>query len=90
MKVYCLIFDGFSDWETGYVLPELKNNGVEIVTVGFSTDPVESMGGLVVVPHVELSEVNAEEADLLIVPGGNRWHNAELADEIGELLQAYQ
>jgi len=89
MKVYCLIFDGFSDWEIGYVLPELKNNGVDIVTVGFNPDAVESMGGLIVVPHTMLSKVDADEADLLIIPGGKRWHNEELADEIAETLREF-
>ncbi|MFZ0566105.1 MAG: type 1 glutamine amidotransferase family protein [Chlamydiales bacterium] len=89
MKVYCLVFDGFSDWEIGYILPELKNNGVDIVTVGFSPDAVESMGGLNVVPHTVLAKVDVDEADLLIIPGGKRWHSKELADEISEILQKF-
>jgi putative intracellular protease/amidase len=89
MKVYCLIFDGYSDWEIGYVLPELKKNGVEIITVGYDIKPVESMGGLMVSPHTILSRVDVDEADLLIIPGGECWHSEELADEVCNILQQF-
>lgn len=88
MKVYCLVFDGYADWEIGYILPELRNNGVEVVTVGFNSNSVESMGGLKVLPYTILSEID-DQADLLIVPGGERWHNKELADEIAPTLQQF-
>ncbi len=86
MKVYCLIFDGYSDWEIGYILPELKKNNVDVITVGYDSNSVESMGGLVVFPHIVLSDIDPDEADLLIIPGGERWHSEDLADEIASIL----
>lgn len=88
MKVYCLIFDGYSDWEIGYVLPELRRNGVEIITVGFSFCSIKSMGGLTVQPDTTLDKASLDELDLFIIPGGKRWEEESLADEIAATLQA--
>lgn len=72
--IYVLIFDGFADWEPAYALAELRRWGKRIVrTVGFTGAPVVSMGGLRVVPDVELAAVRPEAVELLIVPGGDLW-----------------
>jgi len=89
MKVYCLVFDGFSDWEAGYILPELKNNGYEVVTVGFDTHPIESMGGLQVMPHKKLSEVDVDSGDLFIIPGGERWQGEEDSLDLLETIKKF-
>jgi hypothetical protein len=62
---YMLVFDGFADWEAGLAACEIsKKAPFKIVTVGFSSKPVTSMGGLRVTPDITLS------ADFLRGGGG--------------------
>jgi len=73
-KAYTLLFDGYADWELGYVLPELRRIGkIDVVTVGFTDNPVVSMGGLRVIPEKVLSKVNIEDVLIFILPGGHMW-----------------
>ena len=73
-RAYVLIFDGYADWEIGYVLAELRRFGkVEVVTVGLSKKVVVSMGGLHVVPDMSVSEMKMDDVLIFIIPGGNMW-----------------
>lgn len=72
--IYVLIFDGFADWEPAHALAELRRWGNRTVrTVGFTGAPVVSMGGLRVMPDLELAAVRPEDLELLILPGGDLW-----------------
>ena len=72
--VHMLVFDGFADWEPAYALAELRRWGKRtVVVIGFNESPVISMGGLRVVPDRALSDVDASEVELLILPGGDLW-----------------
>ncbi len=83
-KIFLYLFNGFSDWEIAFLTPEIKKNN-EFNLIYFSTDgqPVESMGGLVVSPHISLEKVVTQEVDMLILPGGTAWEkdeNKEITD----------
>ena len=73
MKVHCLVFEGFSDWEPAFVLPELRKNSVKVVTVGFSQKEVTSLGGLRVQPDRDVFDLDFSEIETLIIPGGFLW-----------------
>jgi putative intracellular protease/amidase len=74
--VYVLIFDGFADWEPAHALAELRRWGKRTIrTVGFTNAPVVSMGGLRVMPDLELTAVRPETVELLILPGGDLWQS---------------
>jgi putative intracellular protease/amidase len=90
--IYVVVFDGFADWEPAYALAELRRWGKRtICTVGFTGTPVVSMGGLRVVPDLELPSVRPEDVELLILPGGDFWQSGDyprsvLDSLIGALL----
>jgi len=72
--VHVLVFDGFADWEPAFALAELRRSGgLEVVTLGFTVEPVRSMGGLRVVPDRTLAGVDPADVRLLILPGGDMW-----------------
>jgi putative intracellular protease/amidase len=76
--VYFLIFDGFADWQAALALCEIRRPGDwQLRTVGFSCEPVRSMGGLQVLPDLALEQLDAARAALLIVPGGYLWQRGE-------------
>jgi putative intracellular protease/amidase len=71
---HLLVFDGFADWEAAYAVAELRRSGRhQVVTIGYSGEPVVSMGGLCVLPDFDMSEIDPEGVRILILPGGDRW-----------------
>ncbi|WP_426687749.1 DJ-1/PfpI family protein [Rhodanobacter ginsengiterrae] len=76
--VYFLVFEGFADWQAALALCEIRRPGDwQVQTVGFSTAPVVSMGGLTVQPELSLADLDDQRAAMLIVPGGHLWQRGE-------------
>jgi putative intracellular protease/amidase len=86
MTVYTYVFDGFADWETGHILPELRRNGVVTSTVGKTLDPVTSMGGFKIIPDTTLNEIDFAKIQLLILPGGNQWQTSDTDKQVAEVV----
>lgn len=87
--IYAVIFDGFADWEPAYALAELRRWGKRTVrTVGFDDTPVISMGGLRVIPDLDLASVHASDIELLVLPGGDLWQSTDYPRPILESLIA--
>jgi len=80
-KIVVFLFNGFSDWEIGYLTPEIRKSK-EFDLVYFSADgsPVTSMGGLRILPDVSLAEINAEDVYMMILPGGTDWEKEEKSE----------
>jgi len=80
-KAHLLVFDGFADWEPALAICELNQESsykqlrYDVVTVGFTAEPVVSMGGLKILPGITLADLRPENSVILIVPGGNRWES---------------
>ncbi len=77
--VYLLIVPGYADWEPAHAVAELRRHGhYRVEVVGIGSDPVESMGGLRVIPSKTLSEMDPAEAAILVLPGGDFWEQMPL------------
>ncbi len=77
-KVHIFLFNGFSDWEISYLTPEInKSEKFEIVYFSKDGKPVVSMGGLRITPDISFAEVDANDIDLLVLPGGVAWEKGE-------------
>jgi putative intracellular protease/amidase len=88
-SVYIIVFDGFADWEPAHALAELRRWGKRVVrSVGFTRDPVTSMGGLRVLPDLALDEIRIDDIELLIIPGGDMWQAGAYPREALESLIA--
>jgi putative intracellular protease/amidase len=87
-NIYIFLFDAYADWEISFLAPELnKSEHFELIYFAKSHEAVRSMGGLIVKPMKSLAEVNFEDIDMLILPGGNAWERDENM-EIKELTTA--
>ena len=87
--IYVVIFDGFADWEPAHALAELRRWGKRAIrTVGFAGTPVVSMGGLRIIPDLELVSVRPEDVELLILPGGDLWQSGDYPRSVLESLIA--
>jgi putative intracellular protease/amidase len=85
---YILVFDGFADWEPALASCAInQNDKFKVVSVGFSKEPVISMGGLKVIPDVSLSEARTDNACIFILPGGEIWEQEEYPEALNELLK---
>ena len=84
MGVYVFLNTDYADWELGFILPELtqtpqgpavaiKKNIRRVVTFGLDVVPVKSMGALAVAPEKRLAEVDIDQVEALILPGGLFW-----------------
>jgi putative intracellular protease/amidase len=71
--VHLAVYDTYADWETGHATAYLARAGYEIRTVGPSSEPVNSIGGLRVQPADALADVRPEDSSLLILPGADLW-----------------
>ena len=73
-KAYFLVFDGLADWELAHALCEINKSGkFEVVSVGFSKEPIKTMGGIKLSPDITLDEVTPAEAGIFMLPGGDMW-----------------
>jgi putative intracellular protease/amidase len=69
-----LVFDGLADWEPAHALCQINRSGrFKVVAVGFSFEPVTTMGGLRLAPAATLSEVDPAGTAVFIMPGGDMW-----------------
>lgn len=85
---HLLVFDGFADWEAAYAIAELRRSGKhQVTTIGYSGEPVVSMGGLCVLPDYDLAEVDIETIRILILPGGDRWEQEPLDETLLTMLR---
>jgi putative intracellular protease/amidase len=90
------LYDTLADWEVGHLLVELRTGRFtgepwQIVTVGASTDPVTTMGGLRVVPDQTLADLDPADSELLILPGADLWDEGrgeDFAAAAGRFLDA--
>ncbi|ASA25710.1 type 1 glutamine amidotransferase family protein [Paenibacillus donghaensis] len=82
--VYLYVFDTMADWEIGYLTAELNSGryykkeqaSSRIVTIANEKTLVTTMGGLKIMPDINLKECSMASTDTLILPGGDTWTEA--------------
>jgi putative intracellular protease/amidase len=86
--VYLLVVDGFADWEPAHAVAELRRHGqFRVESVGLTSEPVRSMGGLTVLPSRTVAEVEISDVAVFILPGGDRWETDAVEPELATLLR---
>ncbi|MEV5314505.1 type 1 glutamine amidotransferase family protein [Streptomyces sp. NPDC052610] len=75
--VHLAVYDTLADWEPGHATAHLARAGHEIRTVGPTTAPVRTLGGLRVQPDLALDDVRPEGSALLILPGADLWDTGD-------------
>jgi putative intracellular protease/amidase len=81
MRVYLYVLSTLADWEIGYLTAELHSKrffrnpkaDFQLMKLGLSRTPVESMGGMHITPDVGLDDIRMEKDDMLILPGADTW-----------------
>ena len=78
---YLYVFDTMADWEIGYLTAELHSGRYfkkgmtryALKTVGLTMDPIVTMGGVHIIPDITVEACTADNAGVLILPGGDTW-----------------
>ena len=85
--VYLFVFDGMADWEAAFAIAGINNPRFQrepgryrVITVGSTTLPVTTMGGMRILPDISIFEIEINRAAMLILPGGRHWETDECAD----------
>lgn len=84
-KVVCFISQDFADFEVTLAFHKIKQIGKkEVVTMGYSLDPVISESGLQYLPHSTINDIKyMKDVEGLLLPGGPL---REQSQELTELL----
>lgn len=69
MKTFVLVYESFVQFEVILTCLFMRTKG-DIVTVGIDGEHVTSQEGFMVKPHIRLSDMNPDEVDLFVIPGG--------------------
>lgn len=97
--IYVYVLDTLADWEIGYVTSELNSGrffkkdaqGVSLKTVSHSKEPINTMGGMTIVPDCLIDDILVDENSVLLLPGANTWNDpkhAAILEKASELLAA--
>ena len=81
--VYVYILDTLADWELGYVTSELNSGRffkkgeqqVSLKTISYSKEPINTMGGITIMPHSLIDDIVVNETSVLLLPGANTWND---------------
>ena len=79
------VYDTLADWEVGAATAHINRTDWhrepgtwQVETVGSSTEPITTMGGMRIVPDRALADLTAAESEMLILPGADTWESGEL------------
>jgi putative intracellular protease/amidase len=95
-KVYLALTDQLADWEYGHVAAQVSLQRFQaqpgrygIRTVGLTTDPIRTIGGVRMLPDIALADVSLDDAAMLVLPGGDGWESGSLA-AFGKLARRFR
>ena len=94
--IHVAIYDTWADWEPGYALAHLASGDWQpdgkkyrIVTVGETSDPITTKGGITLTPDITIGELDPSNSAMLILPGADTWlggGNAGFVDAASRFL----
>src|SRR5688572_30501448 len=91
-RCYVFVFEGFADWEPALAIAGLqKFTDFEVLTFSKDGKPVRSMGNIKVQPDASLENIDADNIDLLLLPGGFSWEeggNLEVIPLLNSVLDS--
>ena len=97
ITIYVYVLDTLADWELGYVISELNSGRffkrgeqrVSLKTVSYSREPINTMGGMTIVPNCIVDDIVVSETSMLLLPGADTWNDPKhgtIIEKASELL----
>lgn len=79
--VHVALYDTLADWELGYATAHIARplwhrdpDRFEVRTVGATTAPVTTMGGMRIIPDLSLDDLTPQDSAMLILAGNDIWN----------------
>lgn len=82
-KIYMYLLDTMADFEHGYFLQGLTlqkmllKQEYELCTVATSRKPIQTVGGMTLIPDITLDELDENQAAALLLIGADTWNDTE-------------
>ena len=81
--IYVYVLDTLADWELGYVTSELNSGRffkkeaqrISIKTVSYSKEPINTMGGMTIMPDCLIDDIVVDQTSTLLLPGADTWND---------------
>jgi protease I len=74
--------DEFEDLELFHPMYRLQEEGVKTIVIGLTKDPIKGKKGYSITPNESIDDINAENFDFLVVPGGKSPEKLRLNSKI--------
>lgn len=84
--VYVMLADGFEETEAIEPIDILKRGGVDVVTVGVKDKTVTGSHGITIITDIGIEEVDPENMELLMLPGGMGHEILDASNEVHGLI----
>lgn len=81
--IYIYVLDTLADWELGHITSELNSGRffkkgeqrISLKMVSYSKDPINTMGGMTIVPNCLIDDIEVSETSILLLPGADTWND---------------
>ncbi|MFJ8882533.1 DJ-1/PfpI family protein [Streptomyces sp. NPDC102402] len=87
--VHLAVYDTFADWEPGFATAQLTRHGHSVRTVGPTTAPVTTMGGVRVQPDLALDALDPGDSALLLLTGASLWDTGDALAPFARAARAF-
>lgn len=85
MNIFLYVLDTLADWEIAYLMAEVNSGryirkGIqkpEIIKVGNDLIPIKTMGGIEMLPDIDVVNMSVHDGDLVVLPGADTWLNGK-------------
>ena len=85
MAIFLYVLDTLADWEISFLTAEINSGRYlrkdtekpKIIKVGNNLTPIKTMGGIEIIPDIDVDNINIEDRDLIILPGADTWQNED-------------
>ncbi len=84
--VYVLLADGFEEVEAIEPIDILRRGGTEVQTVGVTGKIITGAHGIPVTADIEINEVNTDNAELIMLPGGAGHELLDASEKVHKLI----
>lgn len=84
--IYMLLADGFEEIEALETLDIIRRAGLEITTVGIKDKSVKGAHNVTVLADADFSEINPDDMQMLILPGGPGHQLLDASNEVHYMI----
>jgi putative intracellular protease/amidase len=83
MKMFLYVLDTLADWEISFLIAEINSGRYlkkniekpKIIKVGNNLNSIKTMGGIDIIPDIDVDNMDMKNEDLIVLPGADTWLN---------------